>query len=246
MTTGPPDVVGVGFSKAGTSWWFSLISAHPGFHPPVQKELLFFNRHFFQRLRDGSLTDDQLCTYHQWFPRPTGRITGEWTPSYVFWYQLAPLLRRAAPAAKILVLVRDPVERYQSDISRRMPRQRLKMLRFRSMTNGMYSAKLEPWIRVFPSSDVLVLQYEACVREPEEQLDATYRFLGLDPSFRPPGLRRPVNKTKVKRTMAPDFRRMLTEQYEPDVVRLAERYPQIDLRLWPNFSHLASSPDGSD
>jgi hypothetical protein len=245
MTVGPPDFVGVGFSKAGTSWWFSLIAAHPDVHPPARKELLFFNRPFFQRLRDEGCTDDELRAYHQWFPRPAGQITGEWTPSYVFWYQLAPLLRRAAPGAKILVLVRDPVERYQSDISRRMPRQRLETSRFRSLANGMYTARLEPWIRVFPSPDLLVLQYEACVNEPEEQLAATYRFLGLDDTFRPPGLHRPVNQTKVKRSLAPGFQGMLTELYEPDVVMLAERYPQIDLRLWPNFSRLASRQDGS-
>jgi hypothetical protein len=31
----------------------------------------------------------------------------------------------------------------------------------------------------------------------------------------------------------------MSELYEPDVVRLAARYPEIDLRLWPHFAHLA-------
>ncbi len=239
MTTGPPDFVGVGVPKAGTSWWFSLILAHPDVHGPAKKELLFFNRIFFERLRRQGCTDEDLRAYHQWFPRPAGAKTGEWTPSYLFWYQLPPLLRRAAPDCKVLVLLRDPVERYQSDISRKMPRRRLRNVRYRGLARGFYAAELAPWEQVFAPSEMLVLQYEACTRQPAEQLAATYRFLGLDDTFRPPGLQAAVNKTKVKRTVDAGFERLLVELYEPDVVAVAARYPQIDLRLWPNFSYLA-------
>ncbi len=240
MTVGPPDFVGVGVSKAGTSWWFSLILAHPDVHPPERKELLYFNRNFFERNRSQGYTESDLRAYHEWFPRPAGTITGEWTPSYVFRYQLPPILRQAAPEAKVLVLLRDPVERYQSDISRRMPRKRRHNVRYRSLINGLYAAKLEPWEAVFQPAEMLVLQYEACARQPGEQLAATYRFLGLDDSYRPSGLRAAVNKTTTKRKVDEGFKRMLVELYEPDVVALAARYPQIDLHLWPNFSYLAA------
>jgi len=72
-------------------------------------------------------------------------------------------------------------------------------------------------------------------------LAATYRFLGLDDSFVPPGLAAPVNKTKAKRPVDDGFRRMLVEVYEGDVVTVAARYPQIDLGLWPNFAYLAAT-----
>ena len=83
------------------------------------------------------------------------------------------------------------------------------------------------------------MQFEACVRRPAEHLAATYRFLGLDDTFCPPALREAVNPTKSKRAVDAGFRHLLVECYEPDVAALAARYPQIDLRLWPNFSHLA-------
>jgi len=239
MTVGPPDFVGIGVSKAGTSWWFSLILAHPDVHPPARKELLYFNRQFFMRNRDQGHTEADLSAYHRWFPRPAGAVTGEWTPSYVFRYQLPPILRQAAPGAKILVLLRDPVERYQSDISRRMPARQRHNVRYRSLVNGLYAAKLEPWEAEYGPEEMLVLQYEDCVRRPGDHLAATYRFLGLDDAFRPAGLHEAVNRTRSKRTMDEGFRRMLADLYEPDVVALAARHPQIDLRLWPNFSHLA-------
>jgi len=45
FVTGPPDFVGVGAQKAGTTWWFRLIEAHPGvYHDPDQRpELHFFD-----------------------------------------------------------------------------------------------------------------------------------------------------------------------------------------------------------
>jgi hypothetical protein len=244
MSVGPPDFVGVGVPKAGTSWWFSLILAHPDVHGPYRKELLYFNRIFFERLRNQGCTDDDLLAYHRWFPRPPGAKTGEWTPSYLFSYRLPPLLRRAAPNCKVLILLRDPVDRYRSDISRSMPRRRLRNVRYRGLARGFYAAELEPWETIFDPSEMLVLQYEACTRDPADQLAATYRFLGLDDNFRPPGLMAAVNKTKVKRSVEPGFERLLVELYEPDVVALIDRYPHIDLRLWPSFSYLAPEQSG--
>jgi len=139
----------------------------------------------------------------------------------------------------VLVLLRDPVERYLSDVSRRMPRGRRRNVRVRALPHGFYAAKLAPWEHEFDPSELLVLQYEICVRATTAQLAATYRFLGLDDSFVPPGLGAPVNKTKTKRAVDDGFRRMLVEMYEGEVVAVAARYPQIDLRLWPNFSYLA-------
>jgi hypothetical protein len=242
MVTGPPDFIGVGVPKAGTSWWFSLILAHPDVQGPVKKELLYFNRNFFDQERHRPVTDADLEGYHRWFPRPAGSKTGEWTPSYLFSYRLPPILKRAAPEAKVLVLLRDPVERYRSDISRRMPRRRLRNVRYRGLARGFYAAELAPWEDAYDPSQLLVLQYEACTARPAEQLAATFAFLGLDDTFRPPQLSVPVNQTKTKRDVDEGFQRLLVELYEPDVVALAARHPGIDLTRWPHFAHLAGQP----
>ncbi len=245
MTTGPPDFVGVGVPKAGTSWWFSLIEAHPDVAGPPEKELNFFNRHFFQREAEGAIGNEELRAYHAFFPRPSGAVTGEWTPSYLFSYRLPLILRQAAPGAKLLVLLRDPVDRYQSDISRTMARRRLRNVRYKGLARGIYTPELAPWEAVYGPEEMLVLQYEACTRDPASQLAITYRFLGLDDSYQPPRLGTRVNETKTKRAVAPGFKRLLVELYEPDVVALAHRYPQIDLHLWPHFRHLADSAHAS-
>ena len=106
------------------------------------------------------------------------------------------------------------------------------------MADSFYAARLVPWEEEFTPSEMLILQYEFCARQPVEQLASTYRFLGLDDSFIPTGIDRPVNKSTMKRRLDPKFKRMLVELFEQDVVALAARYSQIDLGLWPNFSYL--------
>jgi Sulfotransferase domain len=122
-----------------------------------------------------------------------------------------------------------------------MPRRRLRNTRYKGLARGFYSAELGPWEREYDPSQMLVLQYEACTLRPAEQLAATYRFLGLDDTFEPPGLQAAVNKTKVKREIDDGFTRMLVMLYEPDVVDLVSRHPEIDLNLWPHFAFLADA-----
>ena len=45
-TTGPPDFIGVGTQRSGTTWWFQTLLGHPQIRPPRgrRKELHFFDR----------------------------------------------------------------------------------------------------------------------------------------------------------------------------------------------------------
>jgi hypothetical protein len=242
MRTGPPDFVGIGMAKSGTTWWFSLVMSHPDIHVEYDKELDYFNNQFIHRLEAGKATLADAEAYRDWFPRPEGTITGEWTPHYAFSYRLPPVLRVAAPEAKLLVMLRDPVERYRSDLSRRMPSKALKRLRYRSLANSMYANVLKPWEDLYSPEELLVLQFEACIRSPAEYLAETFRFLGVDDTFRPPEIRAPVNTSKTKLELDPFVVEQLVRLYSPDVLRLVADRPTIDLSLWPNFAHLANPP----
>jgi hypothetical protein len=180
--------------------------------------------------------------YRDWFPRPEGTITGEWTPHYAFAYRLPSVLRVAAPGAKLIVMLRDPIERYRSDLSRRMPSKALERLRYRSLANSMYANVLQPWEEAYAPEDLLVLQFEACIRSAAEHLAETFRFLGIDDTFRPNEIRAPINTSKNKLGLDPFVVKQLVRLYSPDVLRLVQQRPSIDLSLWPNFAHLANPP----
>jgi len=233
--TGSPDFVGIGAQRSGTSWWFGLVVAHPdvSHRATIHKE-----RHFFTPFATRAFGLEDIENYHRWFPRPEGTITGEWTPDYVYQPWVPPLLARAAPEAKILMLVRDPVERFLSGLAHpRMTRSSpLGDVLSEAVTRGFYASALRTWFDYFDSHQILVLQYEACAEDPVPQLRRTYLFLGLDADFVPTDLSQRVSPTLgEKSSLDPDARRRLAALYSEDVDLLCRLVPDLELSRWPNF-----------
>ena len=239
MITGPPSFVGVGAQKSGTSWWFSLIRKHPAvYHTAgVHKEL-----HYFKDYWDTAFSDEDAERYHLWFPRPAGSITGEWTPDYMASFWIPSLLRESAPDAKLLVLLRDPVDRFFSGLADyRVRGQQLNAsLVSDAQLRGFYHAQLKRLEEHYSPERILVLQYEKCVEDPLAELGRSYEFLGIDLSFVPDKLTDPIHKTPgTKSPPDPRTRDALVRQYEPDVESLVMARPEIDVALWPNFRHMS-------
>lgn len=232
---GPPDFVGVGTARSGTSWWDELIHAHPQVARAggVPKEI-----HYFDRFWRGDFSDADAARYHAFFPRPAGSRAGEWTPGYMLDFWTPPLLRQAAPDARILVLLRDPVERFRSGLTLTENRMTLGRTARASANGGyqrgIYADELQRLWAAFPREQVLVLQYERCVRDPRGELQRTFAFLGLDPA---PALsldvERRVNETKVRKVPLTSWQRAaLARRYAPENLRLAGLVPDLDLSLW--------------
>lgn len=226
----PPDYVGVGVMKAGTTWWARLINRHPGVHRTGRKEL-----HYFDGFCARPFTAADADRYARYFPRPPGLLAGEWTPRYLFDFWTPPLLAAAAPGARILVLLRDPVERYRSglahDLARGYPAGA--ELAQDHFNRGLYHQQLTRLLDHVPREALLVLQYERCVADPAAELARTYRHLGLDPAFRPDTLVEAVFETRSpKPALDERVRDALLQAYAADTRALAADFPEIDRDLW--------------
>jgi len=239
--TGAPDFVGVGAQRSGTTRWFDLIVSHPGVAAPpaTRKEL-----HYFDRFHSSAFTAADAAAYSAYFPRPEGRLTGEWSPSYLPSPGAPAMLARAAPETLVLVLLRDPVERYLSGLQRH---HRVALARgepldatapLDAFSRGLYHAQLKRLERSFPRSQTLILQYERCTADPLGELRRTYGFLGLRDSGFEPELEAHPNRQAEKPDLHPDARRALVEAYAEEVALLVRSYPEIDVGLWPNFAAL--------
>jgi hypothetical protein len=246
--TGPPDFVGIGAQRSGTSWWYRGIEAHPGVVrvKDQRKEL-----HYFNRFWSGELPADFAERYHSLFPRPPGAITGEWTPRYMHDYWSVPLLREAAPGARVLVILRDPVERYRSGAARmvRLSEELDRPLRLIEIADAMwrsfYYEQLRRVFELYPREQVLVLQFERCRADTAGQMETTCRFLGLEPFGELPSQLVRERSPRDKPSLPDRMRDELVARLSDDVSKLAELCPDIDLSLWPNFNHIpqpAKSP----
>jgi hypothetical protein len=244
--TGPPDFVGIGAQKAGTTWWYQLMLSHPDVtsRPELHKE-----RHFLDRFGEVPFEAEDVDRYHGWFPHAAGTLTGEWTPDYMTFSWAPELLKRAAPKARLLVLLRDPVERFRSGLEhqRRMGAADGADMTTDAVQRGFYHRALSGWLEYFDRDQLLILQYERCTTDPVGQLQATFRFLGL-PAFTPASLMAPHRRPSATDDagLGSDVRRRLISGYQSDVLALAAGVPDIDLTLWPNFSYLAGGETRSD
>ncbi|CAN5578884.1 sulfotransferase [soil metagenome] len=231
----PPDFVGIGVQKAGTSWWNELIGEHPDVYRAggQPKEL-----HFFDEYWERPFTDADVARYARYFPRPTGGIAGEWTPGYMIDFWAPNLIRQATPEARIVVLLRDPVERYRSGMLHTDDMERRALGRqdaVGAFGRGLYAQQLRRVFAAFPREQVLLLQYERCRIDPAGELARTFRFLGLrDVRLDPVRFDQPVNPTTARKAeLGPELRAALTAAYAPDLAQLAALVPELDLDLWP-------------
>jgi Sulfotransferase domain len=237
---GPPDFVGIGVQKAGTTWWHQLISSHPDVWSRAD---LHKERHFFDRFGAKPFRASDIVAYHGWFPRPEGKVTGEWTPDYFTMPWTPPLLQAAAPAAKLLLLLRDPVERFRSGLDHQkqvgLPCDGATIAD--AVNRGFYDRALSWWEEHFDHRQLLILQHERCVVDRDRQLGATFAFLGLD-DHRVPETELPsrAGASSASSSLPDELRQRLVDLYAPDVLAVASRLPEVDLSLWPNFAHLAA------
>lgn len=228
---GPPDFVGVGAQRCGTTWWYAALEGHPEVQrvPVSPKE-----RNYFARFWEEPFTPEAVTRYHRLFPRAPGKIVGEWTPDYMFYFWTPALLRRCAPEARLLVLLRDPVERYRSAVTSDEARRGKIELPVESFERGLYHAQLMRLLGHFDRDRVLVLQYERCCDHPEQELERTNRFLGLaDTGFRPDALSRTINPTRWdKVALGAHVVDALRRDYRDDATRLFDEFPELDPALW--------------
>lgn len=97
-----PGFLILGAQKAGTTALYAYLRWHPSVTGPAWKEVSYFDRHY----RRG------VHWYRGHFPlRPGDRLVGEASPGYLF-HPLAPeRVRATVPEARLIVLLRDPVDR---------------------------------------------------------------------------------------------------------------------------------------
>ena len=252
-STGAPDFVIFGAQKSGTTWWFRLIEQHPGVVQPAKQRP---ELHFFDRLWAEWPDDEAIARYHRYFPRPAGKLIGEKTPEYLSCPWAPPMVKLAAPDAKAIVLLRDPVERYVSGLSHhdrgglvdddeglgRVFSDRMRVVTD-AISRGQYATQVEWLLQAYPARRLLILQYERCAADAARQLARTYEFLGL-PGHQLPAeeLARPRNQAKLEKVAVPaEHLDLLRRYYRPEVERLRRLTPEIDLSLWPNFADISSS-----
>jgi Sulfotransferase family len=135
--------------------------------------------------------------YRQHLAAGLSKVTGEISPSYLVAAEAAERVCAYGPTMRILVALRDPVERAFSNHVHEV-RKGLYALADTSFEAGLaenpmyldqsrYGHHLERWFARFARSQIMVVFQEEIAADPERQLRAIYRFVGVNDSWLPGG-----------------------------------------------------------
>jgi hypothetical protein len=224
-----PDFLIIGAKKCGTTFLYDLMSRHPYVELAAKKELHYFDI-FFE--------EEGIDWYRRSFPGPRwkyGRriITGEATP-YLDNSRVPRRMAKVLPQARLIALLRDPVQRAYSDYQqvRRKGREplafeeaieaekRQKKVRRGYLARGVYVDHLLRWSRFFAEEQMLVLKSEDFFEHTQENLERVLEFLDLPRWEAEASEKR--NKGEYEATMDPATRQRLEEYFEPYNERLYE------------------------
>jgi len=116
-TLNAPQFIIVGAQKAGTTSLYHYLARHPDVIPPAHKEIHYFDlnsekridwyrMHFARYFKENASQNENR--------KATSIITGEASPYYLFHPNVPRRLASLLPNAKILILLRNPVDRAYS------------------------------------------------------------------------------------------------------------------------------------
>ena len=193
-----PTFVGIGVPRAGTTWLHTLLSGHPDAYLPTRrKEVRFFDRHF----------DRGVEWYEGFFSPPEGaggyRAIGEISPQYLYGQECPTRIATVLPSAKLLVMLRHPVDRAYSQYGFLLQRRNYRgtfeqflRTRPRALEMGYYSRHLRRYLDRFDRGQILAIVFEEAVRGGETVRRYLAGFLGISEGAFPAAIDR-VNASSM-------------------------------------------------
>lgn len=211
-----PDFVIVGATKAGTTSLDFYLSLHPEIHMARPKE-----PRFFVDAEEPSGRWRRGLDWYRGFFRTDKGLCGEASPAYSHFPLLPGVPERMArlvPEAKLIYLVREPMERMKSHHlmrCRRMgvPESLADSLsadpEARCLLASCYGSQLEKYLECFPLERILVVESEDLARRRSPTLRRIFDFLGVDADFSTPLFHHRRNVTAHQRIPNAMGRRIL-------------------------------------
>jgi hypothetical protein len=231
-----PDFLIIGAQKGGTTSLYSHLAKHPCVGAAFEKEVRYFNNHYAK----------DVNWYKAHFPmrrNDSKFITGEGEPSYLPNPVAAERVLELVPDVKLIVMLRNPVERAYSHYQHRLTRNReqrsfeevcatdketlkdgwdnlptgdyirLGHSHYSYLPRGFYYEQLRNWLAVFPKDRFLIIKAEDFFAETQEGYDDVLAFLDL-PEHRLEQRKR-HNVGKYAKPMSDETRQDLADYFRP-------------------------------
>lgn len=205
------DFIVIGASKSGTTTLFQYLRQHPGIFLPSGKDVPFFASR--ERFDAGW----QATVQEFYAGAPVDAVWGAVTPRYMEDAAVPGRIRRIMPEAKLVALLRNPIDRafsqYRQQVRRtketrsfaeaideQLRAERLAVARNGEsgalqtadtyLVRGEYGRILGDFRAHFPAEQLLVVFTDELEERPLALIGAVLEFLGMEPGFEPSNLGR--------------------------------------------------------
>lgn len=204
-----PHFVVIGAAKSGTTSLYHYLRQHPDIFMPPRKEPSFF-AHEGRTLDFKGPGDDEwnfvteLSEYERLFAQaPPNALLGDISPRYLYFEQSSARIAHHIPCARIVAILRHPVDRAYShflmnrrrgcepeaDFERALEREPERARigwgwDWQYTGAGLYFQQLQRYYQRFDHGQIKVFPYEDLARDPYELFRRLFRFLGVNESVR--------------------------------------------------------------
>jgi hypothetical protein len=203
-----PDFLILGAPRSATTSLHYYLAQHPSIAMSQLKEPNYFlfdrdGRPLLDEPRIVNKSVSNRASYERLFPSKNPGATGEASPLYLYTDGTPELIAEALPDARLIAVVREPIERAYShfryvfpDLGAGAPAAFADAVRtelplpdspYRSGTHnlrlGRYFPQLERYLGCFPEEQLLVLRFDDVEKDPASALATVCRFLGVDDSY---------------------------------------------------------------
>ena len=182
-----PNIFIIGAAKCGTTSLHEYLSEHPEVAMTTDKECMHYT---------GEDWEEKLGRYRALFAREAS-VRGESSTAYTAWPwfpEVPDRIRATVPEAKLIYVVRDPLERAISHYAQNVwdgAVERSWEFLMNNLEDGWnvpvwssrYATQLERWVERFGGERILVLDAGDLRREREATLRRVLEFLEVDATF---------------------------------------------------------------
>lgn len=223
-----PDFLIIGTPKSGTWWLASRMKKHPqvflarGEH---SGEVKYFTKYFHK----------PLSYYSDLFKYAGDRVKGEKSPHYcTLPATRIRFLRDLIPAVRLILILRDPVERAWSealvallrDTGRRFEQlDEAELTRMLDKVRMNYSLVIDRWLKFFSEDQLHVCFFDDIKNDPASLLRNVFRHIGVETQldFQQFGLKDVINRG-MQIPLRPPYRDYLRETYASEIDTLRQRF----------------------
>jgi hypothetical protein len=261
MAGAMPNLIIIGAAKAGTTSLHYYLDQHPEVQMSPNKEPNFFsgpeNGLPYPMGRVATLD-----AYEELFD-PRFRVRGEASVSYANAPRregVPERIKKAVPDARIIYMVRDPIDRLLSHYKHRvswMGERRSLEEAFENLGDpsdvclcpGFYGRQLGLYLEHFDQEQIKVIDQADLLGRRDEVLEAVFAFLEVDPTFRSKEFEAELLKSTERRVYSPAYVRIVEPLKAAGPLKLIPRRWRKGLRrsvegvIWPKLESSALGDD---